>query len=60
MGRKKQMSYPNVPRYVPKKRGVCPEHLGGCGRPVYKGYVRYKGHYWHTICLVQAVKEGKV
>jgi len=55
MGKKKKLSYP-VPTYVPKSKGVC----GGCGQPVYKRPVRYKGSVWHSVCLVKAVREGKV
>jgi hypothetical protein len=51
MGRKREM-----PRYVPKSRGNCPR----CGQPVYKGYTRYKGHYWHSVCLVNAARNGEV
>lgn len=55
-------------RYVPKSRGNCgaptekdpsPHEVLGCGEPVYKSPVRYKGRIWHAFCLSQAIKEGK-
>lgn len=64
MGKKKQMSYPPVPRYVPKSKGDCGvspsgERLG-CGKPVYKRPVNYKNMVWHGTCLVKSAKDGKV
>lgn len=56
---------PDLPRYVPKSKGRCGvtrsgKSLGGCGEPVYKRPVRYKKAVWHTMCLIDAIREGKV
>jgi hypothetical protein len=53
------MPRPNVLKtvaYKPKSRGNC----GYCDEPVYKNAVRYKGRVFHSVCVVQAAKEGKI